>query len=110
MRAAPGGFSVARAVVGGFPALWRGRTLLAVVAIAFGIALGYAVQLINRAAVNELSAGLATLSGNADLQVRGPRAGFDEALYPTLARRGRRRRREPGHRDRRRRARPRANR
>ena len=85
MRAAPGGFSVARAVVGGFPALWRGRTLLAVVAIAFGIALGYAVELINRAAVNELSAGLATLSGNADLQVRGPRAGFDESLYPTLA-------------------------
>ena len=54
--------------------------------IAFGIALGYAVELINRAAVNELSAGLATLSGDADLEVRGPRAGFDEALYPVLAR------------------------
>ena len=63
----------------------RGRTLLAVVAIAFGIALGYAVELINRAAVNELSTGLATLSGDADLEVRGPRTGFDEALYPVLA-------------------------
>ena len=86
VRAPAATFAVARAVVGGFATLLRGRTLLAVVAIAFGIALGYAVELINRAAVNELSAGLATLSGNADLQVRGPRAGFDEALYGTLAR------------------------
>jgi len=79
-------FAVARAVTGGLRTLVRGRTLLAIVAIAFGIALGYAVELINRAAVSELSAGLATLSGDADLEVRGPRAGFDETLYPVLAR------------------------
>ena len=78
-------FAVARAVTGGVRAFVRGRTLLAVVAIAFGIALGYAVELINRAAVNELSTGLATLSGDADIEVRGPRTGFDEALYPLLA-------------------------
>ena len=77
--------AVARAVTGGVRAFVRGRTLLAVVAIAFGIALGYAVELINRAAVNELSTGLATLSGDADIEVRGPRTGFDEALYPLLA-------------------------
>ena len=77
--------AVARAVSGGFRSLVRGRTLLAVVAIAFGIALGYAVELMNGAAVNELAAGLATLSGDADIDVRGPRLGFDEALYPLLA-------------------------
>src|SRR5690242_12624738 len=77
--------AVARAVSGGFRSLLRGRTLLAVVAIAFGIALGYAVELMNRTAVNELAAGLATLSGDADIDVRGPRLGFDEALYPLLA-------------------------
>ena len=78
--------AVARAVTGGAAALASGRTLLVVLAIASGVALGYAVALINRAAVNELTAGLATLAGQADLQVRGPRAGFDEALYPQLAR------------------------
>ena len=75
-----------RAVSGGARAAFRGRSLLAVAAIAFGIALGYAVELVNAAAVDELTAGLAVLSGHADLEVRGPRAGFDEALYPLLAR------------------------
>jgi putative ABC transport system permease protein len=78
--------AIARAVTGGFATLVRGRSWLAMLAIAFGIALGYAVEVINRAAINELAAGLATLAGDADLQVRGPRAGFDEALYPLLAR------------------------
>ncbi|HKU86172.1 MAG TPA: ABC transporter permease [Casimicrobiaceae bacterium] len=78
--------AIARAVTGGAAALASGRTLLAVLAIASGVALGYAVALINRAAVSELTAGLATLSGQADLQVRGPRSGFNEALYPQLAR------------------------
>ena len=80
------GFAIARAVSGGASVLVRGRTLVAVAAIAFGVALGYAVEIINRAAVNELTAGVATLSGRADLQVRGPRTGFDEAVYPLLAR------------------------
>jgi putative ABC transport system permease protein len=86
MRLHSAPYAVARAVTGGAAALLRGRTLLAVLAIAFGVALGYAVELINRAAVGELAAGLATLSGRADLQVRGPRGGFDEELYPMLAR------------------------
>ena len=85
MRALTPSLATARAVSGGLHSLARGRTLLAVIAIAFGIALGYAVELINRAAVNELATGLATLSGDADIDVRGPRNGFDEALYPLLA-------------------------
>ena len=60
--------------------------LLCVLAIALGVALGFAVHLINRAAVNELAAGVRSLSGEADLEVRGGRAGFPEALYAELAR------------------------
>src|SRR6185503_6881006 len=63
-----------------------GRMLLSVLAIALGVALGFAVHLINRAAVNELSAGVRTLAGEADLEVRGGRAGFPEALYAQIAR------------------------
>ena len=50
------------------------------------MALGYAVHLINRAAVNELAAGVRSLAGEADLEVRGGRSGFPEELYATLAR------------------------
>ncbi|MGE5169943.1 MAG: FtsX-like permease family protein [Rudaea sp.] len=78
--------AVGRAVIGGARVALRGRTLLAVLAIAFGIALGFAVELINRAAVGELTAGLALLAGDADLEVRGARDGFDESVYPVLAR------------------------
>jgi putative ABC transport system permease protein len=59
---------------------------LSVLAIALGVALGYAVSLITGAAVNELALGVQFLSGSADLQVRGPRNGFDETIYPELAR------------------------
>jgi putative ABC transport system permease protein len=64
----------------------KGRILLSVAGIALGVALGFAVQLINRAAVDELAAGVRTLAGEADLEVRGGRAGFPEALYARLAR------------------------
>jgi putative ABC transport system permease protein len=63
----------------------RGRLLLSVLAIAVGVALGFAVQLINQAAIGEFSGSMATLSGNADLEVRGPRYGFDETLFVALA-------------------------
>jgi putative ABC transport system permease protein len=62
------------------------RTLIGILAIAAGVAMGYAVQLINRAAAGELSATVNSLMGNADIELRGPRAGFDEALYPSIAR------------------------
>ena len=67
--------------------LWqnKGRMAVAVLAIALGVALGYAVQLINQSALGEFAQALQTLSGDADLTVRGPRAGFDEALYPKIA-------------------------
>src|SRR6266566_4034751 len=63
----------------------RGRLALSLLAIALGVALGDAVQLVNHAAINEFAAAVQTLFGEADLVVRGPRAGFDESLYPSLA-------------------------
>ncbi|CAB3741548.1 FtsX-like permease family protein [Paraburkholderia rhynchosiae] len=63
----------------------RGRALVAVATIALGVALGYAVQLINSAAFNEFSAAARSLSGQADLQVRGAQPLFDESMYPRLA-------------------------
>src|SRR5471032_474898 len=67
---------------------WRShpvRALVAILAIAFGVALGFAIHLINAAAFNEFSAAVKSLSGQSDLQVRGAQSLFDEALYPTLA-------------------------
>ena len=56
-------------------------------AIALGIALSFAVHLINTAAFNEFSAVAKSLSGESDLQVRGTQANFAELLYPALAQR-----------------------
>jgi putative ABC transport system permease protein len=60
---------------------------VAICAIALGVALGFAVHLINTAAFNEFSAAARSLSGQSDLQVRGAQATFDESLYPLLAQR-----------------------
>jgi len=62
------------------------RALLSVAGIALGVALGFGVHLMNRAAVEELATAVRALSGDADLEVRGGRSGFDETLYQKLAR------------------------
>ena len=64
----------------------RGRMALSVLGIALGVALGYAVHLVNRAAVSDLAAAVRALAGQADLEVRGGRGGFSELLYPRIAR------------------------
>jgi putative ABC transport system permease protein len=69
---------------------WRAhpvRALVAIAAIAVGISLGFAIHLINAAAFNEFSAAVKSLSGVADIQVRGAEPFFDEAIYPALAQR-----------------------
>ena len=69
---------------------WRAHPLrmtVAVLAVALGIALGFAVHLINAAALNEFSAAAKSISGQSDLQVHGVEPYFDESLYPMLARR-----------------------
>jgi putative ABC transport system permease protein len=68
---------------------WRAhpvRALLAIAAITVGVAMGFAIHLINAAAFNEFSAAIKSLSGQADIQVAGREALFDEAIYPRLAR------------------------
>src|SRR5436190_5875344 len=64
----------------------RARLLLSVIGIALGVALGYAVHLVNRAAVADVSAAVRALAGEADVEVRGGRTGFPDALYPQVAR------------------------
>ncbi|MCC6197015.1 MAG: ABC transporter permease, partial [Burkholderiales bacterium] len=77
---------IARAVLGGALGAHRGRLALSVLAIALGVALGFAVALVNASAVAEFTGALKSLAGQADLEVRGSRTGFAEALYPSLAR------------------------
>jgi len=67
---------------------WRAhpvRALVAIAAIAVGVAMGFAIHLINAAAFNEFSAAVKSLSGQADIQVAGREPLFDEAVYPLLA-------------------------
>src|SRR5688572_15322356 len=63
----------------------RGRMALSVIGIALGVALGYGVHHVNRAAVSDVAAAVRSLAGEADLEVRGGRGGFPETLYPTIA-------------------------
>ena len=62
------------------------RAALSVIGIALGVALGYGVYLVNRAAVEDLAASVRALAGEADLQVRGGRSGFPEALFEAVSR------------------------
>jgi putative ABC transport system permease protein len=62
------------------------RVSVTVLAIALGVALGAAVHLINAVALGEFSVAAKRLVGEPDLVVRGPREGFAEKLFITLAR------------------------
>ncbi len=67
---------------------WRAhpvRALTAILAIAIGVSLGFAIHLINAAAFNEFSSAVKSLSGQADVQVGGTESTFDEQVYPELA-------------------------
>jgi putative ABC transport system permease protein len=63
----------------------RLATLFSLAAIVLGVALGMAVQAVHEAALSEFGRGLRSMAGAADLQIVGPRGGFDEALYARLA-------------------------
>ncbi|MFI4868348.1 MAG: hypothetical protein ACHQDD_03225, partial [Steroidobacterales bacterium] len=62
------------------------QLLATVLAIALGVALGTAVYLVNSAALREFDQATRGLVGIADLIIRGPPEGFDEALFASLAR------------------------
>ena len=69
---------------------WRarpGRVIVAALAIAVGVALGFAVHLVNLSALDEFGRAIHAVNGESDLQVHSTTpAGFAEALYPSLAR------------------------
>ncbi len=62
-----------------------GRFALALLGVVLGVALAVAVHLVNSSALNEFKLAIHSLSGVADLVIRGPRAGFDESVYPRIA-------------------------
>lgn len=72
-------------VFGGFVRLHPLRASVAVIAIALGVTLGYAVHLINASALAEFEAAVRQVTGQADAAVIGPRDGFDERVFEQLA-------------------------
>ena len=68
---------------------WRfhpARFLLTAVAIAIGVALGFAVHLVNGSALASFDGAMRGINGSADLSVRATSGlGFDERLYPRVA-------------------------
>lgn len=67
---------------------WRAyplRALVAIAAIALGVGLGFAIYLINAAALDEFSAAVKSLSGQSDFEVRSAQSSFDQRFYPWLA-------------------------
>lgn len=68
---------------------WRAhpaRLALTALAIAIGVALGFAVDLVNGSALGAFEGAVRQLNGSADLQVRAASPlGFNEALYPRVA-------------------------
>ena len=64
---------------------WRNGA--AVVAVMLGVALAFAVHLINASALDEFARGMRSVAGQADVQVQGrSRPVIDEALYGRLSR------------------------
>jgi putative ABC transport system permease protein len=67
--------------VGGYARTQPLRAIVTVLAIAVGVALGYAVHLINASALAEFAGAVRTASGEADATIAGSRAGFDEQVF-----------------------------
>ena len=57
------------------------RSVLAIAAIAVGVALGLAVNLVNDAALVEMQQAFRTVAGEADVRIEGASRTIDEALY-----------------------------
>jgi putative ABC transport system permease protein len=61
------------------------RLALTIACIALGVALGCAVHTIHTSALAEIERAAHALAGNADLEIRGPRNGFDDSLFAAIA-------------------------
>ena len=63
----------------------RLRLALTLACIALGVALAGAVHTVHSSALTEIDRAARALAGAADLEVRGPRSGFDDALFAAVA-------------------------
>jgi len=63
----------------------RWRITLTIACIALGVALGGAVHTVHTSALAEIDRSARVLAGAADLEVRGPSSGFDDALFASIA-------------------------
>jgi putative ABC transport system permease protein len=61
------------------------RHAVALLAVALGVALAYSVHLINSSALAEFSGAVRSANGEPDVTLRGPREGFDDALFERVA-------------------------
>jgi putative ABC transport system permease protein len=61
------------------------RQVVAVLAVALGVALALSVQLINQSAMGEFSAAVRSVQGQADLSLRAARGSLPESLLATVA-------------------------
>ncbi|MEG3178860.1 ABC transporter permease [Sphingomonas sp. RB3P16] len=89
MRAEPGLWSGRLALGWLIAGEWRfhpARFLVTAVAIAVGVALGFAVHLVNGSALASFDSAVRGVNGSADLSVKATsRLGFEERLYPRVA-------------------------
>jgi putative ABC transport system permease protein len=61
------------------------RSIVTVLALALGVALGASVYLVNTSALNEFGLATKRMVGEADIVIRGPRDGFAEQVFADLA-------------------------
>jgi putative ABC transport system permease protein len=61
------------------------RGALTLACIALGVALGVAVHTIHASALAEIDRAARSLAGNAEIEIRGPRGGFDDAIFARIA-------------------------
>ncbi|MDN5540128.1 MAG: ABC transporter permease, partial [Comamonas sp.] len=61
------------------------RTATALIAIMLGVALGFAVHVINQSALDEFSRAVRSVNGQPDLQLHAMQGGLPLALYAQVA-------------------------
>ena len=66
----------------------RVRLALTILSIALGVALAGAVHTVHTSALAEVDRSARAIAGAADLEVRGPLDGFDERIFPRVAKLG----------------------
>ncbi len=77
--------ALAAALARSFTAANGLRLALTLASIALGVALAGAVHTVHTSALAEIDRAARALSGQADFEIRGPRGGFDDAVFARVA-------------------------